>query len=84
MLLTLALQPETKWYGTRTLEKVRIYYINTWASQVALVVRNPPADAGDLGDMGFALLEEDMATHSSSLAGESHGQRSHMVTKSQT
>ena len=51
---------------------------------MALVVRNPPADAGDLGDMGFALLEEDMATHSSSLAEESHGQRSHMVTKSQT
>ena len=39
----MALQPETKWYGNRTLEKVRICYINTWASQVALVVRNLPA-----------------------------------------
>ena len=68
MLLTLDLEPETKWYENRTLQKLRIYYVNTWASQVALVMRNPPANAGDLGDMGFDPLEEDMATHSSSLA----------------
>ena len=40
----------------------------------------PPASAGDIRDMGWSLgwedpLEEDMATHSSILAGESHGQR---------
>ena len=43
------------------------------ASQVALVVKNPPANAGDLRDMGLILaqedaLEEEMATHSSILA----------------
>ena len=40
------------------------------ASQVALVVKNPPANAGDVRDMGSNLgqedpLEEGMATHSS-------------------
>ena len=40
------------------------------ASQVALVVRNPPASAGDLRDLGSFpgaedSLEEGMATHSS-------------------
>ena len=49
-------------------KKVKICYINTWASKVAPVVRNPPASAGDLGDVGFDPLEEDMATHSSILA----------------
>ena len=43
-----------------------------WASKVALVVKNPPANAGDVGDEGFLgwedPLEEDMATHSSVLA----------------
>ena len=44
------------------------------ASQVALV-KNPPANAGDLRDVGRSLgqedpLEEGMATHSSSLAWE--------------
>ena len=43
------------------------------ASQVALVVMNPPANAGDLRDVGSILgqedpLEEAMATHSSILA----------------
>ena len=42
-------------------------------SQVALVVRNPPANVGDIGDMGSVLGQEDplkkeMATHSSILA----------------
>ena len=41
--------------------------------QVALVVKNPPANAGDLSDMGFIPesedpLQEEMATHSSILA----------------
>ena len=44
----------------------------SWASQVA-VVKNPPANAGDLRGMGSIsggenLLEEEMATHSSILA----------------
>ena len=27
-------------------------YIPVWASQVALVVKNPPVNAGDVSDMG--------------------------------
>ena len=44
------------------------------ASQVVLEVKNPPANAGDLRDLGSILgsgkipLEEDMVTHSSILA----------------
>ena len=45
----------------------------TRASQVALVVKNPPANTGDLRDVVQPLsredpLEEDTATHSSILA----------------
>ena len=29
-----------------------MYYIISWSSQVALVVKNPPANAGDIGDVG--------------------------------
>ena len=44
-----------------------------WAFQVALVVKNLPAKAGDIRDMGLIpgledFLEEGMATHSSILA----------------
>ena len=44
-----------------------------WASQVALVAKNPPASAGDRGDAVRSLgqedlLEEGLATHSSVLA----------------
>ena len=41
-----------------------------WTSQVALVVKNPPANAGDLGLIPGQEnpLEEGMATHSSILA----------------
>ena len=44
-----------------------------WASQVALVVRKLPANAGDTGDMGLIpglrrSLEESVAAHSSILA----------------
>ena len=55
------------------------------ASQVMLVVKNPPAKAGDIRDSGLVLggegpwedtLEEEMATHCSILPGESHRQRS--------
>ena len=43
------------------------------ASQVVLVVKNPPVNSGDIGDVGFTpgwedSLEEGMATHSSILA----------------
>ena len=39
------------------------------ASQVALVVQNTPANAGDVGDVGWKdPLEESTATHSSILA----------------
>ena len=44
-----------------------------WTSQVALVVKNLPANAGDIKDVGSILgwedpLEEGIATHSSVLA----------------
>ena len=52
-----------------------------WASQVVLVVKNPPACAGNIRDAGSIpgsgrSLEEDMPTHPVFLPGESHGQRS--------
>ena len=46
------------------------------------MVKNPPASAGDAGDAGSIPgeeedpLEEEMAPHSSTLAGESHGRKS--------
>ena len=43
-----------------------------WASQVALVVKNPPANAGDIKRLGLDLGREDplegVAIHSSILA----------------
>ena len=40
------------------------------------MVKNPPANAGDIRDLGQEnLLEEDMATHSVFLPRESHGQK---------
>ena len=50
------------------------------ASQVALVVKNSPANAGDIRDVGFIpglgrSLEEGVATQSSILAWRTHGQR---------
>ena len=44
-----------------------------WASQMALVVKNPPANAGDIETLVWSLgwedpLEEGTATHSSTLA----------------
>ena len=54
------------------------------ASHVALVVKNPPANAGDIEMQVRSLgqedpLEEGRAAHSSILAGESHGRRSLVV-----
>ena len=45
------------------------------------MVKNPPANAGDIREAGSTLggedpLEEGTATHSSLLAWRSHGQRS--------
>ena len=41
------------------------------ASQVALVVKNPPSNAAHLREEGWEeILEEEMATHSSFLAWE--------------
>ena len=59
--------------------------LKTRASQVALVVKNPPASAADIRDMGLISglgrsLEEGMATHSSILAWATV----HRVAKSQT
>ena len=47
-----------------------IVYHFVWASQVALVVKNPPANTGDIRDVGSIPesedpLEESMTTHSS-------------------
>ena len=54
-------------------EDFRCSWTNGRASQVALVVKNPLANAGDIRDMGSILgqenpLEESVATHSSILA----------------
>ena len=53
-------------------EHIPCEYICYQASQVALVVKNPPANAGDVRDVGLILgsentLEEGMATHFSIL-----------------
>ena len=58
------------------MEQGKYKYIYTYvrgASQVVLVVKNPPANAGDIRDAGSTpglgrSLEEGMATHSSALA----------------
>ena len=34
---------------------LNILHISYWASQVVLVVKNPPANAGDIGDRGSIL-----------------------------
>ena len=52
---------------------------NVWASQVALVVKNLPANVGDERDSGSQgqedALEEGTATPSVPLPGQSHAQR---------
>ena len=50
-------------------------------SQAGLVVKNLPANAGDIRNTGWIPgwenpLEEHMATHPVFLPGESHGERS--------
>ena len=58
-----------------------IVYICIGTSQVAPVVKNLPANAGDIGDSGLIpgwedTLVEGMATLSNVLPGEFHGQES--------
>ena len=53
--------------------------LKTRASQVALMVKNPPASAAEIKDMGLIpglgrSLEEGMATHSSILAWRNPGE----------
>ena len=55
------------------LYEIDLIYGLSGASQVALVVRNPPANAGDIRDPGLIpglriSSKEGMATHSSILA----------------
>ena len=75
----------TGWGGERENKAARSLvgapYASSKASQAALVVKNPPAKAGDARDTGLIpglgrSPGEEMATHSSVLAGKSHGQRS--------
>ena len=54
---------------------------NKALAQVVLVVKNLPANAGDIRE---DTLEEGIESHSSILAEESHRQRSHRVTKTWT
>ena len=49
------------------------FHLKNWASHVAMVVKNLPSNAGDIGDAGAVTgsgrsLEEGMETHSSILA----------------
>jgi len=44
-----------------------------WASQMALVVKNPPANAGDMGSIPWRRAWQPTPVFSS---GEYHGQRS--------
>ena len=64
---------------TLVLALAHLYAI--WASEVVLVIKKLPANARDRETWVQSLgqedpLEEDMATHSVFLPGESHGQRS--------
>ena len=70
-------------------KNIYILFTQTWASQVVLMVKNPPANAGDIREVVRSLGWEDppkegRATYSSILAGESHGQRSLGHKKSNT
>ena len=52
---------------------IKASYVHPWASQVVLIVKNLPANTGDIRDTGSILdweelLEKSMATHSSILA----------------
>ena len=56
----------------------QLLIINTWGGENGSVVKNLSASPGDVSSISASgdLLEKEMATHSSILAWESHGQRS--------
>ena len=70
----------TLWRQVTSLFHKDLLY-SRWASQVALVVKNPPANAGDLRDMGsipgWGRSPGEKARQPTPvfLPGESHGQR---------
>ena len=47
-----------KLFLKRGFKKIEGTYSGKWASQVALVVKNPPANAGDISDVGWILGSE--------------------------
>ena len=58
---------------TRLSDFTFTFHTHIWASQVELVVKNPPVNVEDIRDMGSITgsedpLEEEMATHSSILS----------------
>ena len=63
------------------------FVVTLWVvggSQVALVVKNPPANAGDRRDVGSVpgsrrSPEEEMTPHSSTFSWSIHGQRSLVI-----
>ena len=67
-------------YAEVTKESLKDHTVLHGFSQVARVVKNSPANAGGIKDGVWSLVHKDpqkegMATHSSILPGESHGQR---------
>ena len=70
--------------GKMSCPTVEVGMVNSsqiWDFLGGSVLRNPPASIGDAGDTGSIsesgrTPEEQMATHSSNLAWEPHGQRS--------
>ena len=62
--------------------KYGLWYHTSWASQVALVVKNPPANAGEVKRPGFNPWVRKIPWRRAQqptplfLPGESHGQRS--------
>ena len=78
-------------FGTRFFILILKYRIKVngapgipWASQVVLVIKNPPANAADVRNQVQSLgwedpLEEEMAAHSGILAWRIRGQRSLVI-----
>ena len=63
----------TMWANSHNRYPLIYFYVSSWVSQVVLVVKNTPANAGDLRDKVWSLgweepLEEGMATYSSIFA----------------
>ena len=80
-----------KFYDNEVVKALPTTHIEEWVSQMALVVKNPPANAGDeemqVRSLGWEdPLEEGMATCSSILAWRipwtEEPSRLHRVTKS--